>query len=133
MTVRKIGETAVHSPLKRVSLLVFAVIFFVSVTAFAVPPSLYSVTIYDGDSAVVVMTSQADPYDVLEDAGISVNENHGDEVSLKALETLTFFNVETSSSEPSKSTPYSAWSFIKRLAVAEENSVSALSQLPNSP
>ena len=85
MTVRKIGETAVHSPLKRVSLLVFAVIFFVSVTAFAVPPSLYSVTIYDGDSAVVVMTSQADPYDVLEDAGISVNENHGDEVSLKAF------------------------------------------------
>ena len=71
MTVRKIGETAVSSPLKRVALLVMAVLFFVSVTAFAVPPVMYDVTIYDGESVVVVTTAETDAQKVLEKAGIT--------------------------------------------------------------
>ena len=59
MTVRKIGETAVHSPLKRVSLLVLAILFFVSATAFATPSVIYDVTIYDGDTVVSVSTVSA--------------------------------------------------------------------------
>lgn len=81
MTVRKIGETAVCSPLKRVALLVLAVIFFVSVTAFAIPPVMYDVTIYDGDSVVTVSTVETDAAKVLEDAEINVNEAYGDTVS----------------------------------------------------
>ena len=81
MTVRKIGETAVSSPLKRVALLVMAVLFFVSVTAFAVPPVMYDVTIYDGESVVVVTTAETDAQKVLEKAGITVNEAYGDSVS----------------------------------------------------
>ncbi len=81
MTVRKIGETAVPSPLKRVALLIMAVVFFVSVTAFAVPPVMYDVTIYDGESVVVVTTSETDASEVLKDAGITVNEAYGDSVS----------------------------------------------------
>lgn len=82
MTVRKIGETSVHSPLKRVALLVLAVVFFVSVTAFAIPPLMYNVTIYDGTTAVVVSTAETDAYEILENAGIEINSDHGDEVSL---------------------------------------------------
>ncbi len=83
MTVRKIGETAVSSPLKRVALLIMAVLFFVSVTAFAVPPVMYDVTVYDGESVVVVTTAEADALKVLEKAGITVNEAYGDSINLK--------------------------------------------------
>ncbi len=82
MTVRKIGETSVHSPLKRVALLILAVVFFVSVTAFAVPPVMYNVTIYDGNSVIAVSTAQTDANEILANAGIEINEAHGDEVSL---------------------------------------------------
>lgn len=82
MTVRKIGETSVHSPLKRVALLILAVVFFISGTAFAVPPIMYSVTIYDGSSVVVVSTAKTDADEILEDNGIEINEEQGDEVSL---------------------------------------------------
>lgn len=81
MTVRKIGETAVMSPLKRVFLLAMAILFFLSVTAFAVPPVMYEVTIYDGEKVVVVTTAETDAYEILENAGITVNEAYGDSVS----------------------------------------------------
>lgn len=82
MTVRKIGETSVHSPLKRLCLLILAVVFFVSVTAFAVPPVMYDVTIYDGNSVIAVTTAQTDANEILANAGIQINEEKGDEVSL---------------------------------------------------
>ena len=82
ITVRKIGETAVSSPLKRISLVIMAVLFFVSVTAFAVPPVMYDVTIYDGENAIVVTTAERDAEKILENEGITVNEAYGDKVSL---------------------------------------------------
>ncbi len=82
MTVRKIGETSVHSPLKRASLLILAVVFFISVTAFAVPPVMYDVTIYDGNSVIAVTTAQTDANEILANAGIEIDEEKGDEVSL---------------------------------------------------
>ncbi len=85
MTVRKIGDTAVPSPLRRISLLIVAILFFVSVTAFAVPPVMYDVTIYDGANTLVVTTSQRDAYEVLEKAGVTVNEAYGDSVVLNAF------------------------------------------------
>ncbi len=85
MTVRKIGDTAVPSPLKRVSLLFMAVVFFLSVTAFAVPPVMYDVTIYDGETATVITTAERDASKILEKAGITVNEAYGDSVNLKAF------------------------------------------------
>ncbi len=82
MTVRKIGETSVHSPLKRVALLLLAVVFFVSGTAFAVPPVMYNVTIYDGDVVTEVLTSKNEAEEVLADAGIEISEAKGDKLSL---------------------------------------------------
>ena len=82
MTVRKIGETSVHSPLKRVALLILAVVFFVSATAFAVPPVMYNVTIYDGSSVIEVLTSKNNADEILADEGIVINEEKADEVSL---------------------------------------------------
>ena len=82
MTVRKIGDTAVPSPFKRVALFVMAIVFFVSVTAFAVPPVMYSVTIYDGENAIVVTTAERDALKILENEGITVNEAYGDSLSL---------------------------------------------------
>ena len=82
MTVRKIGETSVHSPLKRISLLILAVVFFVSATAFAVPPVMYNVTIYDGNSVIEVLTSEIDAEEILKEEGIEISEAKGDEVSL---------------------------------------------------
>ena len=73
MTVRKIGETSVHSPLKRVCLLILAVVVFVSSTAFAVPPVMYNVTIYDGSSVTEVLTSKNNADEILADAGIDVD------------------------------------------------------------
>ena len=82
MTVRKIGETSVHSPLKRVALLILAVVFFVSATAFAVPPVMYNVTIYDGNSVIEVLTSKNTADEILADEGIEINEKKADEVNL---------------------------------------------------
>ncbi|MBR4286519.1 MAG: G5 domain-containing protein [Clostridia bacterium] len=81
MTFRKIGDTAVASPLRRVALFFMAALFFVSATAFAVPPVMYDVTIYDGTSVVVVTTANTDASEVLADAGITVNEAYGDSVN----------------------------------------------------
>ncbi len=81
MTFRKIGETAVASPFRRVALFFMAALFFLSVTAFAVPPVMYDVTIYDGTSVVVVTTAESDASKILERAGITVNEAYGDSVS----------------------------------------------------
>ena len=81
MTFRKIGETAVASPLRRVALFFMASLFFVSVTAFAVPPVMYDVTIYDGTSVVVVTTAESDADEILANAGITVNEAYGDSVN----------------------------------------------------
>lgn len=83
MTVRKIGETAVHSPAKRIVLLVVTMLFFLSITAFAMPPVMYQVTIYDGDSVTELSTSRTEATEVLEDAGINVNSAYGDTLSLK--------------------------------------------------
>lgn len=82
MTVRKIGETSVHSPLKRIGLLILAVVFFVSVTAFAVPPVMYNVTIYDGSSVTEVLTAQTDASEILANAGIEIDAAKGDKISL---------------------------------------------------
>ena len=82
MTVRKIGETSVHSPLKRIALLILAVVFFVSGTAFAVPPVMYNVTIYDGSSVTEVLTSKNTADEILKDEGIEINEEKADEVNL---------------------------------------------------
>lgn len=82
MTVRKIGETSVHSPLKRICLLILAVVFFVSATAFAVPPVMYNVTIYDGNSVIEVLTSEVDAEEILKEEGIEISEEKADEVNL---------------------------------------------------
>ena len=82
MTVRKIGETSVHSPLKRISLLILAAVFFVSATAFAVPPVMYNVTIYDGNSVTEVLTSKNTAEEILADEGIEISEKKGDKVNL---------------------------------------------------
>ena len=81
MTFRKIGDIAVASPLRRVALFFMAALFFVSATAFAVPPVMYDVTIYDGTSVVVVTTAQTEASEVLAKAGITVNEAYGDSVN----------------------------------------------------
>ena len=86
MTVRKIGETSVHSPLKRVCLLILAVVVFVSSTAFAVPPVMYNVTIYDGSSVTEVLTSKNNADEILADAGIEIDEAKSDEVSLAGFD-----------------------------------------------
>ena len=85
MTIRKIGETAVCSPLKRASLLALAVVFFISVTAFAVPPVMYNVNIRDGSSVEVYSTAQTDAALILEEAGYTLNEAYGDSVDLSAF------------------------------------------------
>ncbi len=82
MTVRQIGEIAVHSPLKRVSLLILAVLFFLSGTAFAVPPVMYNVTIYDGSSVTEVTTAETDANKILENAGIKIDASKADEIDL---------------------------------------------------
>ncbi len=82
MTVRQIGEIAVHSPIKRVSLLILAVLFFLSGTAFAVPPVMYNVTIYDGSSVTEVVTTETDANKILENAGIKIDASKADEIDL---------------------------------------------------
>lgn len=81
MTFSNKGEKAVSSGIKRVILLVMAAVFFVSATAFATPPAMYNVTIYDGDNAVSVMTAETDAQQILVNEGITVSEAYGDTVS----------------------------------------------------
>ncbi len=83
MTVRKIGETAVLSPLKRAFLLVMAVVFFLSATAFAAPAVMYDVTIIDGTNIVTLKTAETDGEEVLKRADIVINESYGDTVSFE--------------------------------------------------
>ncbi len=81
MTFSNKGEKAVSARIKRVILLVMAAVFFVSATAFATPPAMYNVTIYDGDNAVSVMTAETDAQQILVNEGITVSEAYGDTVS----------------------------------------------------
>ncbi len=81
MTFSKKGEKAVSARIKRVILLVMAAVFFMSATAFATPPVMYNVTIYDGDNAVSVMTAETDAEQILVNEGITVSEAYGDKVS----------------------------------------------------
>lgn len=81
MTFSNNGEKAVSARIKRVILLVMAAVFFMSATAFATPPVMYNVTIYDGDNAVSVMTAETDAQQILVNEGITVSEAYGDTVS----------------------------------------------------
>ncbi len=83
MTKINTGETVVLSPLKRVILLTLAAVFFLSATAFAVPPAMYDVKIIDGGEVVTIKTAEQDGNKVLENAGIIVNESYGDTVSFQ--------------------------------------------------
>ncbi|MBQ3889538.1 MAG: G5 domain-containing protein [Clostridia bacterium] len=81
MTIRRIGDTTVLSPYRRIGLFLLAVLFLISVTAFAAPPTLYSVTVLDGETVSVVNTSAIEPEAVLADAGVHVNEAYGDVIN----------------------------------------------------
>lgn len=81
MTLSKNGDKAVKAPIRRVLLLVLASIFLLSATAFATPPVMYDVTIYDGETVTTVTTAETDAQKVLANAGITVNEAYGDSVS----------------------------------------------------
>ena len=80
MTLIKKGERILRKPLKRVFLLMLATIFFLSATAFAVPPVMFNVTIYDGNNIVTVLTAQRDPAQILVNEGFTVSEAYGDSV-----------------------------------------------------
>lgn len=81
MTLSNNGEKAVSARIKRITLLIMATVFFLSATAFATPPVMYNVTIYDGDTAVSVMTAETDAQQILINEGINVSEAYGDTVS----------------------------------------------------
>ncbi|MBR2877367.1 MAG: G5 domain-containing protein [Clostridia bacterium] len=83
MTVRKIGGMSVHSPKRRIALLMVVVLFFVSVTAFAVPSKTYDVRIVDGEKIIEVSTSHTEPELILEEQDILVNPAYGDELELR--------------------------------------------------
>ena len=127
MTVRKIGETSVHSPLKRIALLILAVVFFVSATAFAVPPVMYNVTIYDGNSVIEVLTSKNTADEILADEGIEINEEKADEVSLanfdgkdgSAIIIRRGFEVTIESFDGAKNTVYALGTVEDALKKAE--------------
>lgn len=87
MTNKQTGEEAV-SPIKRAILAGFALIFFISVTAFAVPPVVYEVTISDGKTLTTVSTARTDAEAILKEAGIVLTEDRGDSV------INTFFSEE---------------------------------------
>lgn len=91
MTLIKKGERALRKPLKRLVLLMLAMVFFLSATAFAMPPAMYSVTIHDGDRIVSVMTAETDPAEILSNEGITISEGYGDSVD------YTGFNGENGS------------------------------------
>lgn len=81
MTVRKIGDTAVISPARRALLIVLAAMFFLSVTAFAVPPVVYETVITDGETVKTVSTIKKAPEVLLDDVGIVLNESRGDRIA----------------------------------------------------
>ena len=80
MTFSKKGEKAVSARIKRVILLVMAAVFFMSATAFATPPVMYNVTIYDGSSVTEVTTAETDANKILENAGIKIDASKEDEI-----------------------------------------------------
>lgn len=83
MTFRRTGEIAVHSPNKKIALLMVAVLFFVSVTAFAKPSKSYDVKIKDGEKVTVVSTRETDAVKILEENDILFNEAYGDKLNLE--------------------------------------------------
>ncbi len=83
MTFIKTGEAAVNKLLqKRISLLLVVVLFFLSVTAFAVPPKTYNVRIKDGEKITDISTSLTDASAILEEKDVLFNEAYGDELDL---------------------------------------------------
>ncbi len=91
MTKNKTGEDVVSlTPIKRATLCFFAILFFLSVTAFAVPPVIYEVTITDGETLTTVSTVRTEPEKILEDNGIVLTEDRGDKI------VKSFFDSENS-------------------------------------
>ncbi|MBR6552683.1 MAG: G5 domain-containing protein [Clostridia bacterium] len=82
MTFLKKGELAVHSPNRKLALLMVVVLFFVSVTAFAKPTKSYDVKIKDGEKIIVTSTRETDAEAVLEENDILFNEAYGDKLDL---------------------------------------------------
>ena len=85
MTLIKKGERILRKPLKRAFLLMLALVFFLSATAFAMPPVMYSVEIHDGDRIVSVMTAESDPAQILINEGFTVSEAYGDSVDFSGF------------------------------------------------
>ncbi|MBO7179096.1 MAG: G5 domain-containing protein [Clostridia bacterium] len=82
MTFRKIGEVAVHSPNRKLALLMVVVLFFVSVTAFAKPSKSYDLVIKDGEKVISLSTSETDAEKILEEQDVLFNEAYGDKLDL---------------------------------------------------
>ena len=82
MTFLKKGEMAVHSPNRKLALLMVVVLFFVSVTAFAKPAKSYDVKIKDGEKVIVTSTRATDAETILEENDILFNEAYGDKLDL---------------------------------------------------
>lgn len=82
MTFLKKGEMAVHSPNRKLALLMVVVLFFVSVTAFAKPAKSYDVKIKDGEKVIVTSTRATDAETILEENDILFNEAYGDKLNL---------------------------------------------------
>lgn len=82
MTFLKKGEMAVHSPNRKLALLMVVVLFFVSVTAFAKPAKSYDVKIKDGEKVIVASTRATDAETILEENDILFNEAYGDKLDL---------------------------------------------------
>ena len=82
MTFLKKGEMAVHSPNRKLALLMVVVLFFVSVTAFAKPAKSYDVKIKDGEKVIVTSTRATDAEAILEENDILFNEAYGDKLDL---------------------------------------------------
>ena len=82
MTKFRKGEVAVHSPNRKLALLMVVVLFFVSVTAFAKPSKSFDVKIKDGEKITVVSTRETVPEKILEENDILFNEAYGDNLDL---------------------------------------------------
>ena len=96
MTFFKKGEVAVHSPNRKLALLMVVVLFFVSVTAFAKPVKSYDVKIKDGEKVIVTRTRETKPEAILEENDILFNEAYGDKLDLaefKAGEDETVIKI----------------------------------------
>lgn len=81
MTVRKIGDTAVISPARRVLLIVLAAMFFLSITAYAVPPVIYETVITDGETVKTVSSIKRSAEAIVADADIVLNESRDDRIA----------------------------------------------------